>query len=171
MPELARRRLTSIVELVLVARLTLGGPTERLICELAPGEVVRTVSGLSDAELAALVGSAEVACVPSLYEGFSLPAVEAMACATPLVVSRAGAIPEVVGPDGRCAELVAPGDAEALAHALATLLDDPARRRRMGEAGRRRVVARYGWEAVARSTVEYYEEIIERAGPRGGVRC
>jgi hypothetical protein len=56
------------------------------------------------------MGSAELACVPSLYEGFSLPTAELMACATPLVVSRAGAIPEVVGPDGLCADLVPPGD-------------------------------------------------------------
>ena len=55
------------------------------------------------------MGSAEVACVPSLYEGFSLPTAELMACETPLVVSRAGAIPEVVGPDGECADLVTPG--------------------------------------------------------------
>ena len=56
------------------------------------------------------MGSAEIACVPSLYEGFSLPTAELMACETPLVVSRAGAIPEVVGPDGVCADLVTPGD-------------------------------------------------------------
>ena len=72
------------------------------------------------------MGSAEVACVPSLYEGFSLPTAELMACATPLVVSRAGAIPEVVGPDGLCADLVTPGDVGELEQALAA----HARRRR-----------------------------------------
>ena len=84
------------------------------------------------------MGSAEIACVPSLYEGFSLPTAELMACATPLVVSRAGAIPEVVGPDGECADLVTPGDVGELERAIAELLDDPERRARMGEAGRRR---------------------------------
>ncbi len=78
------------------------------------------------------MGSAEVACVPSLYEGFSLPTAELMACETPLVVSRAGAIPEVVGPDGECADLVTPGDVGELVTALAALLDDPERRARMG---------------------------------------
>ncbi len=85
------------------------------------------------------MGSAEVACVPSLYEGFSLPTAELMACETPLVVSRAGAIPEVVGPDGLCADLVTPGDVGELEKALSALLDDPERRERMGRAGRERV--------------------------------
>lgn len=150
------------VELVLVTSLTAGGTTERLIETLSLHDVVRTVSGVDDAELAALVASAEVACVPSLYEGFSLPTVEAMACATPLVVSRAGALPEVVGVDGDCADLVTPGDTEALALALGGILDDPARRRRMGDAGRARAVRHYGWEAVARSTVQCYREVIDR---------
>ncbi len=64
---------------------------------------MKFVNGISDAELVDVMGSAELACVPSLYEGFSLPTAELMACATPLVVSRAGAIPEVVGEDGVCA--------------------------------------------------------------------
>jgi glycosyltransferase involved in cell wall biosynthesis len=166
------------VELVLVARLTPGGPTERLIEELAIGDIVRTVHGLDDGALAHLLGSAEVACVPSLYEGFSLPTVEAMACATPLVASRAGAIPEVVGADGECADLVPPGDSGALAHALAGLLDTPERRRRLGETGLRRVIRKYGWESVAAATVDCYREAIEcaRAGRarrarRGHAQC
>ena len=95
------------------------------------------------------MGSAEVACVPSLYEGFSLPTAELMACATPLVVSRAGAIPEVVGPDGLCADLVTPGDVGELEQALGAMLDDPERRARMGAAGRQRVEELFSWRAVA----------------------
>jgi glycosyltransferase involved in cell wall biosynthesis len=101
--------------------------------------------------------------VPSLYEGFSLPTVEAMACGTPLVVSRAGAIPEVVGDDGVCADLVTPGDVEQLAHALAALLDDPGRRHRMGEAGRRRALATFSWRAVAEATAAAYARTIDAA--------
>ena len=160
----AKLRTERDVELVLVAGLTPGGITERLIDTLSLHDVVRTVSGVDDAALAALVASAEVACVPSLYEGFSLPTVEAMACATPLVVSRAGAIPEVVGSDGDCADLVPPGDTEALARALAAMLDDPARRRRMGDAGRARALQRYGWESVARSTARCYQDVIDGSG-------
>ena len=75
-----------------------------------------------------MLGSAEIAVVPSLYEGFSIPAVEAMACATPLIATRGGALPEVVGTDGKTAVLVTPGDPAELADALGALLDDDARR-------------------------------------------
>ena len=96
---------------------------------------VRFVHGISEAELVELMGSAEVACVPSLYEGFSLPTAELMACATPLIVSRAGAIPEVVGPGRLCADLVTPGDVGELEAALARAARRP---RAPGADGRRR---------------------------------
>ncbi len=99
--------------------------------------------------------------MPSLYEGFSLPTAELMACATPLVVSRAGAIPEVVGPDGECADLVTPGDVDELKHALAALLADPERRARMGAAGRRRVEEKFSWHAVAVTVAEHYQQVID----------
>ena len=121
------------------------------------------MSGLEDDELADLLASAEVACVPSLYEGFSLPTVEAMACGTPVVASRAGAIPEVVGDDGECADLVTPGDSEELAAGLARQLRDPVRRERLGKAGRERVLRYYSWESVAAATAERYSATIRRA--------
>ncbi len=152
------------VELLLVTRPKPGGQTEKLIERLAIGDSVRFVNGISDAELAEIVASAEIACVPSLYEGFSLPTVEAMACATPLVVSRAGAIPEVVGPEGLCADLVTPGDVGELVQALEDLLDDPERRARMGAAGRERALAEYSWHAVAEATADAYREVIRAAG-------
>jgi glycosyltransferase involved in cell wall biosynthesis len=153
------------LELVLVTKPVAGGPTEALVERLAIRGSVRFVNDLSDLELAALIGSAEIACVPSLYEGFSLPTVEAMACGTPLVVSRGGAIPEVVGEDGLCADLVTPGDVGELASALGALLDDRERRREMGTAGRLRAVQRYSWHSVAVATVSAYERAIaERCG-------
>ena len=93
----AKLRTERDVELILVTKPQAGGRTEKLIDKLAIGDSVRFAHDLSDEQLVALMGSAELACVPSLYEGFSLPTAELMACATPLVVSRAGAIPEVVG--------------------------------------------------------------------------
>ena len=148
------------VSLVLVTRPEPGGRTEQLIDSLGINDLVTFVSGVSDEELVAVMGSAEVACVPSLYEGFSLPTAELMACATPLVVSRAGAIPEVVGPDGECADLVSPGDVGELETALAALLDDPERRTTMGAAGRARVRELFSWRAVAEATAAAYEETI-----------
>lgn len=158
----ARLRHSHDVELRLVAKLEPNGPTEKLIAELGVADIVTPVSGLSDEQLAQLLSSAQIACIPSMYEGFSLPAVEAMASATPLIASRAGALPEVVG---ECAELVTPGDVDALTTVLGELLTDPDRRRRMGAAGRDRAVALYSWSAVAAQTVAIYEQAIARRCP------
>lgn len=154
------------LELQLVAKLEPNGPTEKLIAELGISDIVHTSSGLSDAELATLFASAEIACIPSLYEGFSLPAVEAMASGTPIVASRAGALPEVLGPDGECADLVTPGDVGELTHALDRLLSSPERRHWLGTAGRHRALAVFSWESVAAQTVRVYEQAIARTGVR-----
>jgi glycosyltransferase involved in cell wall biosynthesis len=167
----AKLRTERDVELLLISKPKPGGQTERLIDRLSVGDSLRFVNGISDAELADVVGSAEVACVPSLYEGFSLPTVEAMACETPLVVSRAGAIPEVIGLDGECADLVTPGDVGELAAALEGLLDDPARRARMGAAGRERALAEYSWRAVAEATAAAYERAIDHRAHHEETRC
>ena len=161
---LARLRVHHDVELQLIAKLEQDGPTEKLIAELGVSDIVRVSGGLTDAEVAALLASAEVACIPSLYEGFSLPAVEAMASGTPIVASRAGALPEVLGTDGECADLVAPGDVDELTAALGRLLDSPERRARLGAAGRRRAVEVFSWESVAAQTVRVYQQAIDRAG-------
>ncbi len=156
----AKLRTERDLELFLVTKPTPGGRTEKLIDKLSINDSVHFVHGVSEEELVALMGSAELACVPSLYEGFSLPTAELMACATPLVVSDAGAIPEVVGPDGLCADLVTPGDVGELEAAMAALLDDPERRARYGAAGRRRVDELFSWRAVAATVAIAYEEVI-----------
>jgi glycosyltransferase involved in cell wall biosynthesis len=156
----AKLRTERDVELILVTAPKAGGKTEKLIDKLSIKDSVRFVNGVSDAELVELMGSAEVACVPSLYEGFSLPTAELMACATPLIVSRAGAIPEVVGPDGYAAELVTPGDVGELTEALGSLLDDPERRARLGDNGRKRVDELFSWRAVAATVAATYEKVI-----------
>jgi glycosyltransferase involved in cell wall biosynthesis len=148
------------LELLLVTRPVAGGRTDALLDELGIRDHVRFVHGLSDDDLVRLMGSAEVACVPSLYEGFSLPTAELMATSTPLVVSRVGAIPEVVGPDGLCADLVEPGDVGALTIALGALLDDSVRRARYGAAGRRRAEELFSWRAAAAATAATYDEAI-----------
>lgn len=145
-------------ELVIV-----GAPSDRTSKALADAGLldrVRFEQGLPAPDLAALIASAQVHVVPSLYEGFSLPTVEAMSCGTALVASRVGALPELVADDAGL--LVEPGDAGALTAALTALLSDPDRRARMGAVGRQRAVATYSWAAVARATCAVYERVIQQ---------
>ncbi len=116
--------------------------------KIGPGELVR------------LYCSAEVAVVPSLYEGFGFPAAEAMACELPVVACTAGALPEVVGDDG-AGILVPPRDAPALARAIKRLLDSPELRASLGRAARRRVLELFTWKNAARQMVEVYREVID----------
>jgi glycosyltransferase involved in cell wall biosynthesis len=131
--------------------------TRELVTLLALGDRVTFANGLPDEEYAQLLASAEVAVVPSLYEGFSLPAVEHLASGTPLVASRAGALPEVVGD---AAVLVKAGDPEELAAALRGLLDDGAARAEQAARGLARVRERFAWPAVAAATVSLYRKAI-----------
>ncbi|GHA91421.1 MULTISPECIES: glycosyltransferase family 4 protein [Streptomyces] len=153
--------------LVVVGKRAEDGPVAQAIERYGLQDAVEFVKGISDAELVDLVRSAQVACVPSLYEGFSLPAAEAMATGTPLVATTGGAIPEVTGPDGETCLAVPPGDAGALAAALGRLLGDPDLRARLGAAGRDRVLDRFTWARAALGTVELYRRAIAARGVRG----
>jgi glycosyltransferase involved in cell wall biosynthesis len=131
--------------------------TRDLLTQLALGERVTFASGLPDKEYARMLASAEVAVIPSLYEGFSLPAVEHMASGTPLIASKAGALPEVTGD---AAVLVPPGDPEELAAALRGLLGDERARAEHAERGLARVRTRFAWPAVAAATEATYRKVI-----------
>ena len=131
--------------------------TREQVAQLALGDRVTFASGLPDAEYARVLASAEVAVIPSMYEGFSLPAVEHMASGTPLIASRAGALPEVTGD---AAVLVPPGDPEELAAALRGLLGDEAARAERAERGLARVRERFAWPAVAAATEALYRKVI-----------
>lgn len=121
-----------------------------------------TVTGKIDTEeLVKLYSSAQLAVVPSLYEGFGFPAAEAMACGLPVVGTRAGALPEVIGDDDSCGVLVPPRDPEALAWAINGLLRDPHRCEAMGRAARQRVLKKFTWERAAKELVEIYREILD----------
>ncbi|GGP39878.1 glycosyltransferase family 4 protein [Streptomyces melanogenes] len=146
--------------LVVVGKRAEDGPVAQAIEKYGLGDAVRFVKGISDAELVDLVRSAQVSCVPSLYEGFSLPAAEAMATGTPLVATTGGAIPEVAGPDGETCLAVPPGEPGALAAALNRLLADPELRARLGAAGRERVLDRFTWARAAEGTAELYRSAI-----------
>ncbi|MBN2438788.1 MAG: glycosyltransferase, partial [Deltaproteobacteria bacterium] len=114
-----------------------------------------------DREFARYYAEATMAVIPSLYEGFGMPAGEAMACGVPVISTSGGALPEVVGNAGI---LVPPGDAAALRDAIADLLNDPERRIRLGEAGLARVKNALTWRHAAIKTVEVYREAIDAHG-------
>ena len=150
--------------LVVVGKLREHSAAKEVIERLGLDRCVQFVSGLSDEELVRQYATAQVAVVPSLYEGFSLPAIEAMACELALVVTSGGALPEVVGDDGLTARVVPPGDAHALGVGLISLLEDAPLRARLGSQGRARVMARFTWAETARATEERYR--IQLAGTR-----
>ncbi|HMC41531.1 MAG TPA: glycosyltransferase family 4 protein [Acidimicrobiales bacterium] len=156
----AKVRTEREAELVVIGRPRPESRAEATIDRLGLKGAVRFVSGVADEDIVRLYAEAEVAVVPSLYEGFSLPAVEAMACAVPLVATTGGALPEVVGTHGETGLLVPPGDPGALAGALLAALDHPGLRRRLGQAGRARVLERFTWQATARATAEQYREVL-----------
>ncbi len=156
----AKLRTEREVELTVIGRPTRGGRVDRAIARLGLGEVVTCVSGISDEELARLYGQAEVAVVPSLYEGFSLPAIEAMSCGVPVVATTGGALPEVVGRHEETGLLVPPDDSGALASAIGRLLEDRSLRVRLGAAGRDRVVQRFTWQVTAAGTAACYEALL-----------
>jgi len=121
---------------------------------------IEFVSGVSDERIVELYAEAEMAVVPSLYEGFSLPAIEAMCTGTPLVATDGGALPEVTGADGDTVLQCPAGDKDALATTIARGLDDAELRARIGTAGRQRVLDRWTWKLCAEQTVEQYREVL-----------
>jgi glycosyltransferase involved in cell wall biosynthesis len=149
--------------LVVVGKRPAEGPVAQAMARYGLDGAVEFVKGISDAELVDLVRSAQVACVPSLYEGFSLPAAEAMATGTPLLATTGGAIPEVAGRDGETCLAVPPGDSDALAAGLGRLLGDAELRARLGAAGRERVLRHFTWARAAEGTVARYREAIARS--------
>jgi glycosyltransferase involved in cell wall biosynthesis len=161
---LAKVRTERHAELVVVGSPRPESRVQETIERLGLERAVRFVAGVSDDDMVRLWAEAEVAAVPSLYEGFSLPAVEAMACGRPVVATTGGALPEVVGADGETGLLVPPGDPGALAQALGRALDDPSLARRLGRAGRERVLRRFTWRATAEGTVEQYRALLAERG-------
>jgi glycosyltransferase involved in cell wall biosynthesis len=156
----AKLRAEREIQLCVIGQPRKGGRVDRAIDRLGLGDIVTTITGVSDAELASLYSRAEVAVVPSLYEGFSLPAIEAMSCGVAVVATTGGALPEVIGESGRTGVLVTPDDPEALVRAIRDLLDDPAARARLGAAGRQRVMERFTWEVTAKGTAACYDAVL-----------
>jgi len=129
----------------------------KLVRKLNLDGLVHFTGRLTQDELVKRYAGARIAVVPSLYEGFGLPAAEAMACGTPVVATTGGALPEVVGDAGI---LVPPRSADALAAAIRQLLNDKQAQRQMSEAGKKRVREQFNWEQAARKTLEVYREAM-----------
>lgn len=122
---------------------------------------IEFVSGVSDERIVELYAEAELAVVPSLYEGFSLPAIEAMCTGTPLVATDGGALPEVTGADGETVFRCTAGDVSSLATSIRQALDQPEARAAIGIAGRQRVTERWSWRHCAELTVDQYREVLD----------
>ena len=136
------------------------GASADLIDKLGLRPHIEFVSGVPDERIVELYAEAELAVVPSLYEGFSLPAIEAMSTGICLVATDGGALPEVTGRDGETVLQCKAGDVESLAAALRRGLDSAEVRERIGAAGRQRVVERWSWKHCAQLTVDQYREVL-----------
>jgi glycosyltransferase involved in cell wall biosynthesis len=136
------------------------GASNDLIDQLGLRPHIEFVSGVPDERIVELYAEAEMAVVPSLYEGFSLPAIEAMSTGICLVATNGGALPEVTGRDGETVLQCRAGDVDALVATIRRGLDDADLRARIGEAGRRRVVERWSWKHCAQLTVDQYREVL-----------
>ncbi|MCL6416514.1 glycosyltransferase family 4 protein [Aestuariirhabdus sp. Z084] len=148
------------LKLLVVGKLQPSGTTARLIDKLELASAVRFVSGISTEALVEHYNRSAIAISPSLYEGFGLPAGEAMACGCAVISSDGGALPEVVGDAGM---LVPAGDSGQLANGIATLLRDPELRKELGLRGRARVVERFSWQRAAIQFSNYYYRVIANA--------
>lgn len=137
------------------------GHSMDLIESLGLKPFIDFVSGVPDERIVELYAEAELAVVPSLYEGFSLPAIEAMSTGICLVATDGGALPEVTGTDGETVLQCPAADASALAATIARGLDSAELRARVGAAGRERVVSRWSWRHCAELTVDQYREVLD----------
>lgn len=151
-----RRRFPD-THLLVIGKLQDGGRNHRLLKELGLENCVSFRSGISDDALVDEYARASVAVCPSLYEGFGLPAAEAMSCGVPLVSSSGGALAEVVGDSGI---LVAAGDSAALADGLCKVLGNRVLAQALMQMGRQRIVKEFCWDKVAERLTDYYHQAL-----------
>ena len=148
------------IHLVVIGKPKYDSRATQLIRELDLSSSIEFITGVSDQRIVELYNQAQLAVVPSLYEGFSLPAIEAMSCGVPLIATTGGALPEVVGDDGVTALQVPPGDSEALSAKIKWGLAEKDLRSTVGVAGRERVIRNFSWTITAERTVEHYRALL-----------
>jgi len=151
------------VKLTVIGEPKENGRIVQLVKQLDINECVNFAGRIRNEDFARYYAQATVAVVPSLYEGFGMPAGEAMACGVPVICTSGGALPEVVGDSGI---VVPPADKEALEKAILFFLDSPENCRRFGVAGLERVKSSFTWSDTARRTVDVYREILDANGRR-----
>lgn len=155
----AKLRTERDIHLTIIGKARNGSSAE-LIDQLGLRDCISFVSGVTDEQIVELYAQGELAVVPSLYEGFSLPAIEAMSTGICLVATTGGALPEVTGRDNETVLSCPPGDVDGLVSAIRRGLDDKELRQRIGAAGRTRVMERWSWRDCAALTVEQYREVL-----------
>jgi glycosyltransferase involved in cell wall biosynthesis len=133
----------------------------RLVQEFGLQSRVHFTGRVPTEQLVRLYNQATLVVSPSLYEGFGLPAAEAMSCGSPVIATTGGAFPEVVD-HGETGWLVPPGDSRSLADAIRLLMGDPELREALGRAGRQSVLERFSWRKAAEETLAVYEELVGR---------
>ncbi len=156
--EISRKR---DIRLIVVGAPKKNGQVEKFIRSLGIGRRITFTGRISSEEFVRQYAMASVAVVPSVYEGFGLPAGEAMACGVPVISTTGGALPEVVGDAGL---LVPPSDANALMQAILKVLEHPDLAERLSRAGLERVRQHLTWEAAARTTVDIYRKVMDDYG-------
>lgn len=155
---MAKLRQKYPLKLVVVGTTLGDGSTEKKIQDLGLEDHVSFTNQLDTTELIHQYRQATITVVPSIYEGFGLPAAEAMACGCPVISSTAGALPEVVGEVGI---MIPPADIESLANAIATLIENPDKRKILSQSGRKRILEKFNWTETAKQTLNVYNEAID----------
>ena len=149
--------LTRNIRLTVIGKPKENGGIEKLIKKLNIANLINFTGRLSHHDFVKEYAKSAIAVVPSVYEGFGIPVGEAMATKTPVITTSGGALPEVAGD---CSVIVPPADPEALEKAIIELLDNPEKRKELGEAGYNRVHSKFTWKQAAEKTVQAYEEVI-----------
>ena len=146
------------LELTVLGKLNEDGDTIKLIDELGIDKNLRFVSGITTEQIVELYAEAAIVVVPSIYEGFGLPAGEAMACGKPVISTDGGALPEVVGDSGI---LVPTRNSSAITTAIEDLLVNPEKQSQLGEMARSRILDLFSWKVAARDIISMYTNIID----------
>lgn len=146
------------LQLTFIGKPKTDGDTARLIERYQVGDAINFIHGIGAEQIVELYAQATLAVVPSEYEGFGLPAAEAMACAVPVVATDGGALPEVVGDAGIT---VPKANANALKQGIAQLLRDAPRRASLAAAGRARIEQQFNWARAAEDLTAFYHKVLD----------